>query len=204
MGLWARLVRTVRADRRTRYEDEIDEEIQFHLAMKARGGESAREMRLRFGPMDAIRVETRAEGVLQGLESLLQDARYGVRQLWQAPVITIAVILSLTIGIGANTAIFAVVDTALIKSLPVSDPGSLEVVNWRFKGWPDKLCNGHSGSGDDEVRSSFGPRLYRNLAHEQSAVASLIGFTSAEFAGQRQFLPGTRGDPDPRAAVPAP
>jgi len=136
MGFWSRLARTLRADRRNRYEDEIDEEIRFHLAMKAREGQNAREARLRFGHPDAIRQDTRAAGILQGLESLLQDARYGLRQLRRTPALTLAIVLSVTIGIGANTAIFSLVDAALIKPLPVPDPGSLVVVHWSFKGWP--------------------------------------------------------------------
>src|SRR5689334_18979147 len=109
MGFWARLMRTLHADDRRRHENDIDEEIQFHLAMQARDGQSAREARLRFGPRDAIRQETRAAGILQGLESLLQDVRYGVRQLRQAPAVTLAIVFSLAIGIGANTAIFDLV-----------------------------------------------------------------------------------------------
>src|SRR5690242_18336834 len=69
MGIWSRLARTLRADHRDRHQDEIDEELQFHLAMKARDGENARETRLRFGPRDAIREETRAAGILPWLES---------------------------------------------------------------------------------------------------------------------------------------
>jgi hypothetical protein len=161
MGFWSRLARTLRADRRERHEAEIDEEIQFHLAMKTRDGSSAREVRWRFGPAHAIRQETRAAGVLQWLESFLQDARYGLRQLRQTPTLTLAIVLSLTIGIGANTAIFGLVDAALIKSLPVPDASSLAVVEWMSHDWPKKLAQGHTGSTNDDqpgriVASSFG------------------------------------------------
>src|SRR5262245_169179 len=130
MGLWTRLVRTLRHQPRDRYEAEIDEEIQFHRAMQARDGMSPREARLRFGHADVIRVETRGAGVFVWLESLLQDLRYGVRQLRRTPVITLAVIASLTIGIGANTAMFGLVDAALLRPLPVPDPHRLAVVMW--------------------------------------------------------------------------
>src|SRR5262245_26803834 len=150
MGLWSRLARTLRADRRDRHQDEIDEELQFHLAMKARDGESARETRLRFGQLDAIRQETRAAGILPWLESVLQDARYAVRQMRRTPALTVAIVLSLIIGIGANAAIFQLVDTALIKGLPVPDPGSLVVVQWKAESWPKKLATGHSGTTDDD------------------------------------------------------
>src|SRR5689334_9319144 len=136
MGLWARLTRTLRADRRDRYEAEIDEEIRFHLDMKTQDGGSAREARLRFGPADAIRDETRAAGILPWLESLLQDARYGVRQLRRTPALTLAIVLSLTIGLGANTAIFSLIDAMLMRSLPVPDPEALSVVEWTSPRWP--------------------------------------------------------------------
>jgi macrolide transport system ATP-binding/permease protein len=189
MGVWSRLMRTLRADRRARHEDEISEEIEFHLAMKARdAGGGAREARLRFGPRDAIREETRAAGVVQWLESFLQDTRYGLRQLRRAPALTLAVVLSLTIGIGANSAIFHLVDTKLVKGLPVPDAGSLVVVHWVSKSWPGALASGHSGTTDDDtpgqiIASSFGPKLYRRLAREQSAVAAVVGFTDGEGAG---------------------
>jgi predicted permease len=189
MGLWARLVRTLRSDRRDRYDEEIDEEIRFHLAMKQRDGQSARETRLRFGPPDGIRLETRAMGVVQWLESLLQDARYGVRQLRQTPVIALAVVLSLTIGIGANTAIFGLVDAALLRPLPVPDPQALKIVRWATQqGSPEPLFRSHSGSYDGDastrnVGSSIAPRVYRELARQQTSVAALMGFSDGEDVG---------------------
>jgi predicted permease len=116
------------------------------------------------------------------LESFLQDAKYGLRQLRHSSMLMLAIVHSLTIGIGANTAIFGLVDAALIKSLPVPNASSLAVVEWMSHDWPKKLARGHTGTTDDDqpgriVASSFGPRLYRTLAREQSAVAALVGFT---------------------------
>jgi predicted permease len=116
------------------------------------------------------------------LESFLQDAKYGLRQLRQTPMLTLAIVISLTIGIGANTAIFGLVDAALIKGLPVPSASSLAVVEWMSHDWPKKLARGHTGTTADDqpgrlVASSFGPRLYRTLAREQSAVTALVGFT---------------------------
>jgi hypothetical protein len=188
MGLWDRLVRTLRADQRDRYDDEIDEEIRFHLAMKQRELESAREARLRFGHPDTIRAETRAAGVVAWLESLLQDARYGLRQLRKTPVIMFAVVVSLTMGIGANTAMFGLVDATLVRPLPVPDPDSLVNVLWATRrGAPEPLVRSHNGwseGGVDQPQfgTSIAPRIYRQLARQQTSVAALIGFSGWEDA----------------------
>ena len=185
MGFWSKLHNTFF---RGRHDAEIEEEIQFHLAMKARAGHDPREARLRFGNPTTIREETRAMGIFEWLESVLQDARYGLRQLRRTPALTLAVIVSLVVGIGANTAIFSIVDAALLRPLPVDDPHSLRVLEWTTAyGWPDTLAQFHTGSmnGDPNGRmqaSSFGPRLYRTLAREQTAVESLIGFSDVDDA----------------------
>jgi hypothetical protein len=126
-------------------------------------------------------------GIFEWLDSLLQDARYGLRQLRRTPALTLSVIVSLVVGIGANTAIFSIVDAALLKSLPVADPASLRVIDWVSQGWPKDLCNSLTGTTDGEPTgrmqgSSFAPRLYRALAHEQGAFESLMGFSDANAA----------------------
>jgi predicted permease len=185
MAFWSRLRRTLCGDAD---DSEIAEEIEFHLAMKAREGHDPREARLRFGNPAAIREQTRAMGIFEWLESVLQDARYGLRQLRRTPAVTLSIVVSLVIGIGANTAIFSIVDAALLKSLPVTDPQSLRVIEWATtKGWPEELAHGHSGTtnGDPQGRmqaSSFGPRLYREMAREQTAFISLIGFSDPQYS----------------------
>jgi predicted permease len=184
MGLWSRLRNTFFGSR----DSEIAEEIEFHLAMKAREGQDPRQARLRFGNPTTIREETRAMGIFEWLESLLQDARYGLRQLRRTPAVTFSIIVSLVVGIGANTAIFSIVDAALLKSLPVEDPQSLRIIEWVSRqGWPEQLAQGHRGttSGDRNgpiQGSSFGPRLHRALAREQTPVEAVIGFADADDA----------------------
>jgi predicted permease len=185
MGLWSRLRRTLSS--RTNYA-EIDEELQFHLAMKARDGQDPRETRRRFGNLTTIREETRAMGILEWLESVMQDIRYGVRQLWAAPALTLSVIASLVVGIGANTAIFSIVDAALLRPLPIGDPQSLVVIQWESPGWPRSIVDGHTGNmnGNPATRmqgSSFGPQLHRTISREQTAFAWLIGFSDVNDAG---------------------
>jgi predicted permease len=185
MGFWSRLASTLRRSRR---DAEIDEEIAFHLDMKQQDGHSAREARLQFGSLLRIREETRAVHLFEWLESWLADARYACRVLWRTPVLAVAVILSLTLGIGANTAIFGLVDAALIKPLPVRDPRSLVVIRWASEGWPAALATGHKGSTEGEPSghieaTSVAPSMYRRLARAQHAFEALIGFADADAAG---------------------
>jgi hypothetical protein len=136
MSLWSRLSRTFRPGH---HDEEIEEELQFHLAMKQRDGVNPREAKVKFGNPSRLKEETRAQGILVCLESLARDIRYGLRQLRRSPALSLVVIASLALGIGANSAIFSLVDAALLKALPVRDPQSLRLIEWTNQGWPDPL-----------------------------------------------------------------
>lgn len=185
MSIWSRLVRTFRT---SKHEAEVEEELRFHLAMKERDGIDVRQARLRFGNPASIGEETRSMGIIEWFEGILQDVRYGIRQIGKSPALTLTIILSLTIGIGANSAIFGIVDTALLKTLPVRDPQSLVMIEWTSQGWPEALVKSHSGNTDGDFSrrmqaSSVAPRLHRQLAREQTAFESLIGFSDLNDAG---------------------
>jgi predicted permease len=185
MGLWSRLSRTFHPQH---HDAEIEEELQFHLAMKQRDGLDSRAARIRLGNASRLKEETRAQGILVWVESLLRDVRYGLRQLRRNPALSIVVVSSLALGIGANSAIFSLVDAALLKALPVQDPQSLRLVEWTNNGWPEALCKSLTGDSDGNPTgimrgSSIAPRSYRELAKEQSGFASLIGFSDSGMAG---------------------
>lgn len=182
MGFWSRLKKTFHS---SGYDAEIEEEIKFHLAMKAQNGTDLREARIRFGNTSKIREETRSAGIVEWLESILKDTRYGLRQLRKTPFLTAAIVFSLGIGIGANTAIFSIVDAALLKALPVHDPKSLVLLQWTNQGWPEALCDGHTGDTSGSPiglmeGSSIAPRIYRQLSRQQSTFASVLGFSDPD------------------------
>jgi predicted permease len=116
--------------------DELDVELSFHIEEKAdelvaQGMDpelARREARRRFGNYSLQKENTRDRDVFRWLEVLLSDLRYTIRALRLAPGFAIVAILSLALGIGANTAIFSIINAVMLKSLPVSHPEELMVV----------------------------------------------------------------------------
>jgi len=176
MSFWSRLQRTASS---RRHAEEIRDELQFHLDMDVASGRDPREARIRLGNRSRIEEETRAVGIVAWIESCAQDVRYGWRQMRRAPVLTLAVLLSLTIGIGANTAIFSLLDAAILKPLPVPDAKQLRILEWTNDGYPPGLenINGDTTIAAGRFRaSSVGANVYRRLARQQTAFDALVGF----------------------------
>jgi putative ABC transport system permease protein len=119
--------------RRRKVEAEMDEELRFHFEKQVesliRSGvapaEARRRARLEFGGIEQLKEEYREARGVNLLETLAQDIRYGLRILGRTPVITSVAILSLALGIGANTAIFSLIDTVMLRMLPVHKPEEL-------------------------------------------------------------------------------
>jgi predicted permease len=108
---------------------EIDEHIAMHTAENRRAGlppvEARRQALLTFGNVEAIKEAYRDQRGLPFVETLLRDTRHAIRGLRRTPAFSAAVILTLALGIGANTAVFAVIDTILIRPLPYPEAEAL-------------------------------------------------------------------------------
>jgi hypothetical protein len=120
-----------------RVSTEITREMHFHLVERADDlvasgmapDAARREARRRFGSLAYQSEQTRERDLFHWLDTLLSDLRYALRALRAAPAFATVAIVSLALGIGANTAIFSIIDALVLKSLPVSHPEQLvEVV----------------------------------------------------------------------------
>src|SRR3954453_16373497 len=100
-------------------------------------------------------------------ESLIQDLRFGVRMLVKAPAFTIVAVLTLALGIGANTAIFSVVNALLLRSLPVQHPEQLAII-----GDPSRV---QSWSNVSPHSASFTVPLYKEFGANNEVFSSLAG-----------------------------
>ena len=122
--------------KRKRLERDLEEELQFHLAKRAEknralglAGEDARAVaRQRFGNVTLVKEDCREMWTFTWMETLWQDLRYAARILAKSPGFTTVVILSLALGIGANTAVFSVMNAVMLRALPYQHPENLTTI----------------------------------------------------------------------------
>jgi predicted permease len=173
-----------------RAESAFDEEVAVHLEMLAekyeRKGmnakEAARAARRQFGNTTLLKQRQRESRTTMFFANIWRDVRYGMRQLAKTPVFTIVCVLTLALGVGANTAVFSVMHAVLMKMLPVKDSSRVFYVH--TTGFPD----GASQTGDSNT--SFSYATYRAL-REQSGLQEVMTFIPMSSSGKAPVRVGT-------------
>ena len=135
-----------------------------------------------FGNTGQVKEDVRDEWWSAWLHSVWQDIAFGARTLRRTPVVTLAVVLSLALGIGANTAILSLLDVVLWRDLPVPLPKQLTLVRWQSHGDPEGLMDYQAGELRDTVKGTttadhFSYRTFQAIRDGVAGRASVAAFT---------------------------
>jgi putative ABC transport system permease protein len=178
-----RLANLARPERLSR---DIEREMAFHIAERAeelrRGGmpegEALLEARRRFGNRTLQAERTRDADVVKWLDSVLGDLRYALRTMRRSPGFALVAVGSLTLGIGANTAIYTLIDAVMVRPLPVPRPEELVQIN----------------GGPDDKSGIFTNPLWEQVRARQSGMTAVAAFGETTFdlaeRGESRRVPG--------------
>jgi predicted permease len=161
--------------RRKRSEKDFSEEIQAHLELEAdeleQEGESRDEAywkaRREFGNVRAAQEHFYSSGRWMWLDRLGRDLRFGLRGLRQSPGFAVTAILTLALGVGANTAVFSVMNAVLLRSLPVADAGRVVYL---------RTSNPPRGTGTIDTNQTLSYPVYDALRRQKGTLSDVIAY----------------------------
>jgi predicted permease len=183
MSRWARLF-----GRRKRMMEDLDQDIRDYIERETQDNidrgmtpEEARYAALRkFGNVTRVKEDTWEVWSFVWLEQLWQDIRFGLRMLAKNPGFTAVAVLTLALGIGANTAIFSLIDAVMLKILPVKNPGQLVLLSWVSQRNPagmDWLAGGSRLDASGRLSALYFPYpSFDQFRKDNRVFSSLFGF----------------------------
>jgi len=160
---------------RKRSAEDFAEEIRAHLDLEAEelrqeglsAEEARRKARSGFGNVTAAQERFYLKGRWAWLDKLVRDLRFGVRALRQSPGFTVTAVLTLALGIGANTAVFSVMNAVLLRSLPVADPQRVVYL---------RTSNPPRGTGTIDSNETFSFPVYDALRNQAKGLSDVIAY----------------------------
>ena len=153
--------------RRNRLERDFDRELRYHVERRIddltsqglASDEARRRASLELGGLTQVHENVRDAWVWRWIEDCRRDLRHAARTLLRMPTFTLTAVLCLALGIGANTAIFSLVDQVLLRMLPVRDPQRLVLIDWRGNqladGWGSGNLMSYPMCRDLQAQSQF-------------------------------------------------
>ena len=179
--------------RRGVVERELDQELRFHLereiaknvAFGLSEGEATRKAKLELGGFEQIKEEARDARGVSFVETTMSDLRYGLRILRNTPAFAAVAIVSLALGVGANTAIFQLIDAIRLRTLPVSNPQELTEIH---------IADMSNARGSQERENGVTYPIWEQIRKRQQAFSGVFAWTGAFFnlspTGEVRSVPG--------------